>query len=115
MKKIREIICPVCGRSIHEYHHFVKANKIAGKTYRVRDDVAIHYLDYLTSVYDMDRDYFAIERDTGKGGLGNITNLFPDDWEDGFSNIKKAVLRAVEYYAKKGWITKKDIETLNIQ
>lgn len=80
------------------------------KTYRIRDDTAIHYLDYLGRIYDMDRDYFAIERNTGKGGLGNITHLFPQDWDIGFSDIKKAMLRAMKYYVNKGWITKEDIE-----
>ncbi len=112
MIKIKEIICPVCGRSIHEYHHFVKSSKVLNKTYRIRDDVAIHYLDYLDSIYDMDRDYFAIERDTGKSGFGNITNLGPEDWEEGFVNIKKAMFRAMKYYINKGWITKEELDTI---
>jgi len=112
MNTIREILCPVCGRSIHEYHHFVKSSSVLGKTYRIRDDDAIHYLDYLDSVYDSNRDYFAIERDTGKAGLKNITNLRPQDWEKGFKDIKKAMFRAFKYYINKGWVTKEEIESI---
>jgi len=101
---LRQIICPTCGRTIVRYN----PAKTYGK-YTDPEDKVDYLQDFLARVYDVDRNYFAIEREGGRGGLANITQLTPEDWPEGFRLIKEALLRSLYHYYSNGWITWTDI------
>lgn len=106
--KLRQIICPVCGRAIGRYHqHKIK---IPGKKYYIYRDEAVDYLtDYLKRIYEMDRSYFAIEAEGGRCGFQNQIQLTPEDWPEGFEAAKEALIRAVNHYLQKGWLSIKEL------
>ncbi len=103
---IKQILCPVCGRTILEnYRPVININ---GRKYRDLDST-VNYLGQLKRNYDMNRSYFAIIRGTGYGGLAKNKPISPSEWEDGFEAIKRALIRGVAWYIKQGWFSKEEL------
>lgn len=120
MKELRQLICPVCGRAIlnHYYQHRDKQLKVCDiegrakvkkyKTYKDPDSVVAYY-DYISHIYDMHRDYIAVEGEGGRGGLSLMSKIRKEEWEEGFELIKYAVARAIKWWENMGWTSCSEI------
>ena len=120
IENLRMVICPVCGRTILNNYH-PNENRMKVKSYKFATETdyygreTTNYLEgFLESVYDSDRDYFAVEGEPGKGGLAAMKDqkLSPEEWPEGFAQIKHAMFRALKWWLKKKWINEEDIDQL---
>ena len=104
-ENLRQVICPCCGRAVGRYNPQTKYKGV----YKDPEQTVDYLQDYLARIYDINRDYFAVEQEGGRGGLSQVTHLTPADWPEGFESAKEALLRALLHYWNKGWITNDDL------
>jgi len=111
--KLRNLICPVCGRAMlrHYYQDRQKQKIVCDtgsrkvkkyKSYKDPDSI-IAYFDYISKIYDLNRDYIAVESEGGRAGLQYTQHITKEQWERGFTLIKYAVVRALVWWINKGW------------
>lgn len=103
-EKLRQIICPVCGRGIGRYS---PSKRYRG--YRNPEETIDYLQDYLKRIYDLDRSYFATEQEGGRNGFKRVTHLRPEDWPEGWEVCQEALFRAIKHYYQQDWISISDI------
>lgn len=100
MKRYRQIICPCCGHAAGRRSRL----RVKHIKYDIQD-----YWQRLEDEFEEDRDYFAVEQDTGKLGFKNTSFLSPSDWPEGFDLIRQALFRALRHYLTKKWISRDEV------
>jgi len=117
-----EAICPVCGRAIGKIYYpkpWETEGKIPPSTYkqmkkiRLGMDALDFFNEYLIPNYDLNRSYWGIVRETGKGRMTILRYLEnPEDNPELFNGLKQALKLALEHYLNKEWISKEEIEEI---
>jgi len=118
-KEITELICPVCGRTIHKY---IKEKRTRNKAQGQREKIidyqlgrkGIEYLDYLEKNWNPDKSFYGFVREArgGRGAGFPIVRWLekPEDDPERFNKLKRQLLRGLEWWIKRGWITKEEVE-----
>lgn len=110
---LRDLICPVCGRAMLNHYYMTRGKQSIVcdtgtkkvkkyKTYKDPDSL-IAYYDYISKIYDMHRDYIAVEGQGGRAGLSMMTQITKDEWQHGFDLIQYAVARAIKWWINMDW------------
>ncbi len=110
---LRDLICPVCGRAILNHYYMVRSKQNTPndalstkikkyKTYKDPDSI-VSYYDYLSKIYDMHRNYIAVEGQGGRAGLSMMRQIPKEEWQHGFDLIQYAVARAIKWWINMDW------------
>ena len=108
MKVYRQAICPVCGRAAG----YQISERIPGKPYMV---LKRENFWEKTENFDPNKPFGVIQDvSKGRGRSFKIIGYFnPDEDTDGFFPLVKArLLKAVEEWIAKGWITRQELKEI---
>lgn len=110
-KNLISLVCPVCGKA--ENAHYIsqdikKSFEYIKKLYK-NPDYTVKYTDYITSIYDMHRDYISVEFEGGRAGFKYKNQLSPEADPDGFIELKYALFRALHWLLNMKWLDEDEI------
>ncbi len=117
-KQMIEVICPVCGRTMHKIIVSKKTtDKIEGQKEKYYDSISgvegKLYLDYLKEKWDLNKEHWGIVRDCpgGRGSGFPIVDYLTERENSPvlFDKLKEQLLRGIAWWINREWISKEEL------